>query len=159
VLLDAARARKVDWLEPPCALGAEDLAAIATTLGLEVRRGDVVFLRTGQVGRRNVLGPWDPDLAEAGLATSGLEWLAEREIAVLGSDGDSDARPSPVEGIGGPIHVLSVAALGMCLLDNLDLESVSEACAEAGRFEFLIIVAPLIVPGGTGSPVNPIAVF
>jgi kynurenine formamidase len=159
VLLDAARARKVDWVEPPCALGAEDLGAIAATLGLEVRRGDVVFLRTGQVRRRSVLGPWDPDLAEAGLATSGLEWLAEREIAVLGSDGDSDARPSPVEGIGGPIHVLSVAALGMCLLDNLDLESVSEACAEEGRFEFLVVVAPLVVPGGTGSPVNPIAVF
>jgi hypothetical protein len=159
ILLDAARSRGVDWVEPPCALGSADLGTVATTLGVEVKRGDVVLVRTGQVRRRSVLGPWDPDLAQAGLATSGLEWLAEREIAVLGSDGDTDARPSPVEGIGGPIHVLSVAALGMCLLDNLDLESLSEACGEAGRFEFLLIVAPLVVPGGTGSPVNPIAVF
>jgi hypothetical protein len=49
--------------------------------------------------------------------------------------------------------------MGMCLLDNLDVESLSEACAEAGTFEFLLAVAPLIVPGGTGSPVNPIAVL
>ncbi len=98
-------------------------------------------------------------MADAGLATSGLEWLAGREIALLGGDGDSDARPSPVEGIGGPIHVLSITAMGMCLLDNLDLESLSEACAEAGTYEFLLVVAPLIVAGGTGSPVNPIAVL
>ena len=159
VLLDAAHARRVDWVEPPCALDGADLEAIGASLGVEVGRGDVVLLRTGQVRRRRTLGPWDPDLAQAGLATSGLEWLAQREIAVLGGDGDSDARPSSVEGVGGPIHVLCIAALGMSLLDNLDLESLSEACLEAGRFEFLLIVAPLIVPGGTGSPVNPIAVL
>jgi kynurenine formamidase len=159
VLLDAARARQVEWVEPPCALGAEDLEAIAGTLGVEVRRGDAVLLRTGHMRRRHAMGPWDPDLADAGLATSGLEWLAQREIALLGGDGDSDARPSPVEGVGGPIHVLSIVAMGMCLLDNLDLESLSEACAEVGAYEFLLVVAPLIVPGGTGSPVNPIAVL
>ncbi len=159
VLLDAARARQVDWLDAPCALGAEDLEAIARTLGVEVRRGDAVLLRTGHMRRRRTLGPWDPDLADAGLATSGLEWLAQHEISLLGGDGDSDARPSPVEGVGGPIHVLSVAALGMCLLDNLDLEGLSEACAQAGTFEFLLVVAPLVVPGGTGSPVNPLALL
>jgi kynurenine formamidase len=159
VLLDAARARGVDWVEPPCALTAADLQAVAGHLDVEVRRGDVVLLRTGHMRRRRVLGPWDPDRADAGLATSGLQWLAEHEIAVLGGDGDSDARPSPVDGIGGPIHVLSVTAMGMCLLDNLDLESLSHACGEAGTFEFLLVVAPLIVLGGTGSPVNPIAVL
>jgi kynurenine formamidase len=159
VLLDAARARQVDWVEPPCALGAEDLEAIVRTLGVEVRRGDAVLLRTGHMRRRRTLGPWDPDLADAGLATSGLEWLAQHEISILGGDGDSDARPSLVEGVGGPIHVLSVAAMGMCLLDNLDLESLSDACANAGAFEFLLVVAPLVVPGGTGSPVNPLALL
>jgi kynurenine formamidase len=159
VLLDAARARQVDWVEPPCALRAEDLESIAAKLGVEVRRGDAVLLRTGHMRRRRAMGPWDPDLADAGLATSGLEWLAQREIALLGGDGDSDARPSPVEGVGGPVHVLSITAMGMCLLDNLDLESLSEACAEVGAYEFLLVVAPLIVPGGTGSPVNPIAVL
>ncbi len=81
------------------------------------------------------------------------------EVALLGGDGDSDARPSPVEAVGAPVHVLAINALGMCLLDNLDLEALSRACAEVGCFEFLLVVAPLIVPGGTGSPVNPIAVL
>jgi kynurenine formamidase len=149
----------VDWIEPPTALGAEELEAIAGFLKLEVRRGDAVLLRSGQMSRRRVMGPWDPDLAGVGLSISAMEWLAEREIALLGGDGDSDARPSPVDGVGGPIHVLAINAMGMCLLDNLDLESLSAACVAAGTFEFLLVVAPLIIPGGTGSPVNPIAVL
>ena len=159
VLLDAARARGLDWLEPPLALAGEDLDAIANTLGVEVRRGDAVLVRSGQVRRRRVLGPWDPDTSEVGLAISAMEWVAEREVAILGGDGDSDARPSPVEGIGGPVHVLAITAMGMCLLDNLDLEALSEACAAAGTYEFFLVVAPLIVCGGTGSPVNPIALL
>jgi hypothetical protein len=49
--------------------------------------------------------------------------------------------------------------MGMPLLDNLDLEPLAAACAAAGRYEFLLIVAPLVIPHGTGSPVNPIAVL
>ena len=159
VLLDVARARGVDWVEPPIALGAEDLDAIASTLGVEVRRGDAVLVRSGQMRRRRVLGAWDAEQSGVGLATSAMGWLAERQVAILGGDGDSDAHPSPVEGVGHPIHVLAIVAMGMCLLDNLDLERLSEACSEAGTFEFLLAVAPLIVPGGTGSPVNPIAIL
>ena len=158
-LLDAALARGVDWVEPPAALGPSDLEDIAASLGVEVRRGDVVLLRSGQMARRRALGPWDPDQSGVGLAVTALEWLAHRQVALLGGDGDSDARPSPVEGVGAPVHVLAINALGMCLLDNLDLEALSAACAEVGSFEFLLVVAPLIVPGGTGSPVNPIAVL
>ena len=159
VLLDAALARGVDWVEPPAALGPSDLEHIAASLGVEVRRGDAVLLRSGQMARRRALGPWDPDGAGVGLAVTAMEWLADRQIAVLGGDGDSDARPSPVEGVSSPVHVLAINALGTCLLDNLDLEGLSRACAEVGSFEFLLVVAPLIVPGGTGSPVNPIAVL
>jgi hypothetical protein len=52
-----------------------------------------------------------------------------------------------------------MTAMGVPLLDNLDLEALSAATAEAGRYEFLLVVAPLNVPGGTGSPVNPVAVL
>jgi kynurenine formamidase len=159
VLLDAPRARRVDWLEPPCALGAEDLDEIASTLGVEVRRGDVVLVRTGHVRRRQTLGPWDPDVSSAGLGVSSMRLLAGRQVALLGSDGDNDSHPSPVAGILHPIHILAMNAMGMCLLDNLDLEALSSACEQAGTFQFLLTVAPLTIPGGTGSPVNPIAVF
>lgn len=57
------------------------------------------------------------------------------------------------------MHALAITAMGVPLLDNLDLEALSAACAQAYRYEFLFVVAPLNVPGGTGSPVNPIAVL
>jgi kynurenine formamidase len=159
VLLDAPRALGVDWLEPPRALGAADLEGIASDLGVEVRRGDVVLVRTGLVRRRHAMGPWDPDVASAGLHVSSLRWLGDREVALLGGDGDNDAHPSPVEQIGAPVHILAMNAMGMCLLDNLDLEALASACEEAATCEFLLALAPLIIAGGTGSPVNPIAVF
>ena len=71
----------------------------------------------------------------------------------------SGLRPAPTPGIGSPIHVLAITALGVPLLDNLDLEELSVACRDEGRYKFMLTVAPLNVPRGTGGPVNPIAVF
>jgi kynurenine formamidase len=88
-----------------------------------------------------------------------MPWLHAREISVLGADGDSDARPSPVDEMLSPIHALALNLMGVHLLDNLQLEDVAAACAEEQRWEFLFVVAPLRVPRGTGSPINPIAIF
>jgi hypothetical protein len=55
--------------------------------------------------------------------------------------------------------VLTIRALGLPLLDYLALDDVSTACQSAGRWEFFCVIAPLRLPTGTGSPVNPIAVF
>ena len=85
--------------------------------------------------------------------------LHESDAAVLGSDGDSDARPSPVAGVDSPIHALALAGMGMPLIDNMNLEEIAEACVATNRWEFLVILAPLRIPGGTGSPVNPIAIL
>jgi hypothetical protein len=57
------------------------------------------------------------------------------------------------------VHFVALPFMGMPLLDNAYLEPLAAACAEAGRYEFLFMVSPLIVPGGTGSPVNPLAVL
>jgi kynurenine formamidase len=79
---------------------------------------------------------------------------------VLGSDGISDGLPGltvpdwPV-----PVHQCCLVAMGVHLLDNLDLSQLAAACAERERWEFLFAVAPLRVRGGTGSPVNPIAIL
>ncbi len=58
-----------------------------------------------------------------------------------------------------PIHLIGLVAMGLHLLDNLWLEDLAAACAEAKRWSFLLTLAPLPIEGGTGSPVNPIAVF
>ena len=40
-----------------------------------------------------------------------------------------------------------------------ELAALSEAAATRKRWEFMLTVAPLPIPNGTGSPVNPIAMF
>ncbi|MFI8339373.1 cyclase family protein [Streptomyces sp. NPDC085639] len=159
VLIDLPAVLGIEWLEPGRAVHAQDLLAAEEALGVTVGDGDAVLLRSGAFGRRRVRGPWNPDEASAGWHVDALPLLAGRAVALLGGDGDSDVRPSPVEGLHSPVHTLAVAAMGVPLLDNLDLEPLSAACAEAGRYAFLLVVAPLNVPGGTGSPVNPVAIL
>ncbi|MEU9987729.1 cyclase family protein [Streptomyces sp. NPDC048045] len=159
VLLDLPAVLGTGWLEPGQAVHARDIVAAEEALQVTIGEGDAVLLRTGRVRRREELGAWDADAASAGLHVDAVPLLAERGIALLGSDGDNDVRPSPVEGVHSPVHALAVAAMGVPLLDNLDLEALSAATAEAGRYDFLLVVAPLNVPGGTGSPVNPVAVL
>ncbi|MDT0448215.1 cyclase family protein [Streptomyces hesseae] len=159
VLLDLPAVRGRAWLEPGEAVDAAELAAAEAALGARIGEGDAVLVRVGRYRRRAELGPWDADAACAGLHVDAVPLLAERGIALLGGDGDSDVRPSPVEGVHSPVHALAIAAMGVPLLDNLDLEELSAACAAAGRYTFLLVVAPLNIPGGTGSPVNPVAVL
>jgi hypothetical protein len=80
-------------------------------------------------------------------------------VAVVGSDLALDVLPSGVEGVALPVHCVTVVAMGVPILDNCDLEAVSEAAAARKRWSFLLTVAPLTVEGGTGSPVNPLATF
>jgi kynurenine formamidase len=159
VLLDMPVVRGVSWLEPGTAVHADDILAAEQALGFQVRPGDAVLLRSGHGARKSALGAWNSDNASAGLHVDAMPLLAERGIVLLGGDGDSDVRPSPVSGVHSPIHALALTAMGLPLLDNLDLEELSTACAEAQRYEFLLLVAPLVIPKGTGSPVNPIAVL
>lgn len=159
VLLDLPAVLGIHWLEPGRAVHARDIVVAEKALDVTIGDGDALLLRSGHVRRREELGAWDPDTASAGFHVDALPLLAERGIALLGGDGDSDVRPSPVDGVHSPVHALAVAAMGMPLLDNLDLEALSAATATAGRYDFMLVVAPLNVPGGTGSPVNPVAVL
>lgn len=159
VLLDLPAALGVRWLEPGYAVHVQDVIAAEEALGVTIEDGDAVLLRSGALRRRRETGPWDPATASAGWHVGAVPLLAERGIALLGGDGDSDVRPSPVEGVHSPVHALAVTAMGVPLLDNLDLEALSAACAGAGRYAFLLVVTPLNVPGGTGSPVNPVAIL
>jgi len=159
VLLDLPTVFGVPWLEPGRAVHAADLVAAEQALGVTIGEGDAVLLRSGSLRRRQERGAWNTGAASAGLHVDAMPLLAERGIALLGGDGDSDVRPSPVDGLHSPVHALAVAAMGVPLLDNLDLEALSAASASTGRYEFLLLVAPLNIPGATGSPVSPVAVL
>ena len=95
----------------------------------------------------------------AGLHASCLPWLRTSDVAVVGSDLALDVLPSGVEGFEMAVHWTVVASMGTPILENLDLEAVSEACKTHNHWSFLLTVAPLAVDGGTGAPVNPLATF
>ena len=57
------------------------------------------------------------------------------------------------------MHVITIVFMGVPLLDNAYLDDLAAACREENRWEFLLTINPLNVRGGTGSPVNPVAIF
>ncbi len=158
VLLDIPRLRGIPWLEPGDHVTADDLARAADAQEVRVGRGDLLFVRVGHRRRRRELGPWDAAHARAGLHPAALEFVAEREVAVLGGDSNNDTSPSLAEGVEFPVHVLAINAMGLHLLDYLQFDDLVPLCEEAGRWSFLCVIAPLRLHRGTGSPVNPIAI-
>lgn len=159
VLMDIPRLKGVDWLEPGTPIMPEDLLAWERESGVTLRSGDIVLIRTGRWARRAALGPWNVAEISAGLHASAVVLLHERDVALVGSDVAADVFPSQVEGYTHPVHVLLLIALGTPIFDNLDLEDVATEAANQNRWEFLFTAAPLRIPGGTGSPLNPIATF
>lgn len=159
VLLDIPRLRDVSWLEPGDHVTAGDLVAAEARQGVRVGAGDVLLVRVGHRRRRRELGAWDAARARAGFHPTAMEFLAERRVSALGSDGNNDTAPSAVDGVAFPVHVLAVHAMGMHLMDYLQFEDLAPVCEEQGRWSFLCVVAPLRLPAATGSPVNPIAVL
>ena len=159
VLMDIPRLKGVGYLEPGTPVHVEDLEAWEREAGVRVASGDVLLVRTGRWARRAEHGPWEMNRDAAGLHASVAPWLRERGVAMLGADGTNDVLPSGVEGVTQPIHQLTIVAMGMPLFDNLDLEAVAAEAARQGRWEFLLVAAPLAVDGGTGSPLNPLAIF
>ena len=159
ILLDLARLKGVPYLEPQTPIYVEDIEAWELQAGVTVSPGDVIFVRTGRWARRAALGPWQVSGNSAGLHASVLPWIKERGVAVVGSDAATDVMPSMVEGVTQPVHTMLIAGFGTNIFDNMDLEALAETAARENRWEFLLTAGPIPVEGGTGSPLNPIAVF
>ena len=149
----------VDYLEPGHAITAADIEAWEKKNKVRIGSGDVLLIRTGRWANVALNGQWNFLEKAAGAHASLATFLKERDVAMIGCDGVSDVMPSGVEGLANPLHELVLAGLGMPILDNLDLEAVARVAAEQNRETFLFVGAPLRVVGGTGSPLNPLAVF
>lgn len=159
VLLDVPRRLSRDYLDKGEAITIEDLEAAEQQQRVRIEEGDILLVRTGRRPREQAEGETMLMQGAAGLHVSTMPWLKERGVAVLGSDGVSDVMPSGCEGNPLPVHAATLVAMGVHLLDNLALERVADACAQRGRWEFQLVIAPLVIEKGTGSAVNPIAIF
>lgn len=156
VLLDVAAALGADTLPGGYGVTAEDLERAAELGGAEPRQGDVALVRTGWA--RNFDDPvayLGKESGVPGITESAGGWLAARGVRAVGAD--TTACEQIQAGAGHsllPVHRLLLVDYGIYIMEHLALEDL----AAAGRYEFLFVVAPLRIVGGTGSPIRPLAV-
>lgn len=156
VLVDVPRVRGVPYLEPGTRVYPQDIEAWERQTGVTVEPGDILLIRTGRWARRAAQAD---ESGTAGLDASMLPFLADRDVSLLGGDTAHEIRNNIPGFDVTVIHKFAIVARGMNLFDNLDLEHVSATAARFQRWEFLFIASPVRIPQGTGSPINPIAVF
>ncbi len=172
VLLDVARAKGLDVLEPGYPITPGDLDAAAELARVDVASGDVVLVRTGQMvhlglPRRRPAGGvaprrdlWAYLFPSPGLTMATAEWFGARDVAAVATDTlPLEVVPCEDEGIYLPVHLLHLVEMGMTQGQNWVLDDLADACAEEGRYEFLLDATPLPVTGGLGAPLNPVAVL
>jgi kynurenine formamidase len=160
VLLDIPALRGADWLDPGEGVHREEVLAAEAAAGVTVESGDAVLLRTGYDRRRRLQGTEDLRAnGHPGWHASCLPWLHERDVAVIGCDTAQDALPSAYPGVRAPVHLVGIVKMGLWLIDNCALEELAATCRSLGCWEFLFVATPIPVVGGTGSAVNPLAIF
>jgi kynurenine formamidase len=159
VLYDIPRLKGVPYLEAGTRITVADLEAWEERTGVRVGPGDAMLLRWGRWERREAVGPFDTWAEAAGFDNSVIPWLKDRDIAILGWE-TPGYTPRPEGDLPTlALHDFALTILGIHLLDRSDLDALAEVAAEQNRWEFMLTIAPLPIPNGTGSPVNPIAIF
>ena len=167
VLLDLPRIRGVaglDELDPGYAITAEDLDEAADAAGVQVQSGDVVLVRTGEMRhhlagdrRRYAVGV---DFKLPGLSVHSIEWMSRHDVAGAFTDTYAYEAFPPLEPDWSDclaVHMVQLRDMGLLQGQNWDLEELSTACAEEGRWEFLLVAAPEPLVGATSAPVAPVA--
>ncbi|HEU5025062.1 MAG TPA: cyclase family protein [Spirillospora sp.] len=158
VLLDLPRRLGTGHLEPGTEIGPADLDAAFDAAGLRPRPGDVLLLRTGTYPRHRRGA--DVGLSRSpGLTWECARWIRDHEIAAVCADnfavevlGANDGGPMI------PFHMLAIRDMGLLLGELFDFEALAEDCAADGVHECMFVASPLNIPGGVGSPLNPVAI-
>lgn len=157
VLLDVPRFRGEPFVTAERPVHGGELADVAKAQGVQMQPGDALIVHSGLGAYREANAGWNPYAGERpGLHASCLPFVRDNDVALLGWD-MMDQSPNEY-GLPWTMHG-ALFAYGVALLDNCLLEPLAAACAEEGRYEFMLTVAPLPVVGGTGSPANPLALF
>jgi kynurenine formamidase len=160
VLLDLPRYKGVEYLERGYPVTTEDLEGAAAHQGVEVREGDIVLLRTGEMARcrREGWGAYAGGDAP-GLSFSTIPWIAEKRVAAIASDTwGVEVRPNELPDSFQPLHIVAVVYMGLLLGEMFDLDRLAEACAADGRYEMLFVGPPIPITGSAGSPPCPVAI-
>lgn len=161
VLLDVARWKKLPWLEDGYGISNDDLEATADAQGVEIRQGDFVIIRTGQMERCLAEKEWGGFAGgdAPGVKFENCYWSHGKEIAAICSDTwGVEVRPNETDEVMQPWHWVVIPAMGLTMGEMFYVKELAEACASDGIYEFFFTGPPLVITGGTGSPVNPMAI-
>jgi kynurenine formamidase len=161
LLLDIARIRGKDRLEAGEAITAADLDAALVAQGCDTLPGDILIVRTGWIRcftqDGNAAAYWN---GEPGLSLDCAEWLHKREIAALASDNwGIEVMPANDTAFEMPVHCVLIRDMGMTLGEVFVLDELAEGCAAEGQWSFFFTAPPLLVKGGVGSPLTPLAIL
>jgi hypothetical protein len=147
ILVDMSRLKSASSREPGARAYQEDLEAWEKQTGLKVSAGDALFVYSPPAAAgRGGAGP------SGGLDLSVAPWLKARGVAIT-----SGIRTIPEDRHAD--HRVPLVAMGVHLLDGVQLDRLAETAARLNRWEFMLVVAPPQVPGSTGAVVNPLAMF
>jgi kynurenine formamidase len=159
VLLDVARAKGVDALEPGYAIGSDDLDAAAEFARTSIEPGDIVLIRTGQMrfldagDRRAFMSP------SPGPGIDAVRWFRRNDVAAVATDTYAfEVLPGERPELFLPVHLLDLVEMGLLQGQNFRLEELADDCAEDGRYTFLLEASPEPFVGAVGAPVQPVAV-
>ncbi len=173
VLLDVAEAQGLPYFDADSEVTSQDLVRAEDFGKVRLERGDVLVLRVGRAARL----ARDPSRSAAspGPSADAIEWFHQREIAAYAGDAPDRVTPrgaailADEPSIGGteeprsrfifPLHQVAIPAMGLVLFDQCSVEDLAQTCRRLGRYEFLFVAGPLPVRGGSGSAVNPLALF
>jgi kynurenine formamidase len=161
VLLDVASHKGIDWLPDGYGISNAELDATAKAQQVEVRRGDFVIVRTGQMERCRAEGAWGGYAGgdAPGVRFENCYWCQEHEIAAICSDTwGVEVRPNETPEAQQPWHWVVIPAMGLTMGEMFDLAALAADCAEDRVYEFFFSGPPLVITGGTGSPINPLAI-
>ena len=153
VLIDMARLKAPHT--PGAPVTVKDIEAWEKQARVHVSPGDALFVRNP--------GPAMPNgqPSRGGFDLSVLPWMKARGVALTSGFYSTPGAEwgGQVDGVFSADHRLVLAAMGMPLLDSPELDPLAQEAARQDRWEFMLIVAPAVVPGGTGQLVNPLAIF
>lgn len=157
VLLDVAAARGVRWYNPDEYVTVADFEAAERRQRVRVSSGDAIFVRTGMERMEAEQGEQDI-YPRAGLHAECAEWMHDRQVSVYGGD-CIEKLPYPSESFTSAVHMIVLASMGLPILDWPALTELAATCERLKRWDYLLTTAPLRLPGGTASPINPLCLF
>ncbi|KAF4539153.1 uncharacterized protein LTHEOB_10545 [Lasiodiplodia theobromae] len=145
----------------------DHVKAIISEKKIELRPGDVLFIRSGFAEFLKALSVEDqlnisqrspPEYIGLESTKATLRWFWENQLSAVAGD------TVGLETMGGSnteylLHQWLLAGWGMPIGELFDLEELAERCAQEGRYTFYLSSVPVKMPGGVASPPNAVAIL